>query len=615
MVNSTHVLRIEGMNFDTTVYNTNDLSTIRGSSLCLEAIGCQIDAFLEHQYSAGFARRVMIGAAQAAFLLADLDETGAEEVRSSVDTHLRNAYVQKVNDPPFLETDDLPSLPDLPAERRWVYLRTPAEHMTFSVDVETIIDGDVETALYIAAIRARRRQMRMPNLPRSPGVRLDSGPSAERARLICPIDPLRQVPDNDPTGDATVYVAKHQYPGALEFTEAESETIKKSGNKRIWTSKRSSDLRTYGRDARRTLYPFQLQREGFEDVLRLGLFETHDFAQSFEDINGNAPLGLPASVPGKLAYVYFDGNGFGQLFGQLRKKAGGSAEFSELVANTNALALKALLSRYLENSQDGAPTADVWTRSRTVVLPTKNGREALLRELLRLETLLFGGEDVLMVLPAWLAFELTDFLLREFERFGTAELQKTQATGKVTYRAGLLICDAKTPARRAREIAHDLCEDAKAPYKGKIAPSCLSFHIAESHDLPELSGNTAQKMERLRRLYQVDGVPPDETSAAFRAASGRIAGTFEGVRRLKQEVPKSRIYDLLGALDSVGSEQEREFRLTSRLQSLRGRGGKSLYDLRNLLPAADSATYLRLRVLADLWDYVDPLGADQEVSG
>jgi CRISPR/Cas system CSM-associated protein Csm3 (group 7 of RAMP superfamily) len=88
-----------------------------------------------------------------------------------------------------------------------------------------------------------------------------------------------------------------------------------------------ADLRPYGHDAKRMLYPVMITGRNssskfpLHDYVRAGLFRQEvgpkarnfDFARHFEDIVKDAPEGLSESAKGKLAMMHFDGIEFGAV--------------------------------------------------------------------------------------------------------------------------------------------------------------------------------------------------------------------------------------------------------------------------------------------------------------
>lgn len=625
------VLRAEGVNFGDTIWATTDLSCIRGASLCLEALAIELMAWFEEQKIDAIL--VAHGASVAAFDLPKMTASEALKVRGDVDKRLRESYSAK-QDEPLVMTVPLRASGELLGDRRaQAFHQVPSEHMSVMVDVEEVVGDDLSAALRRAAIRNRRRQMRSPNVPRAPGLNVSGGLGAMTA-VRCPIDPLRFLPDDNDRERATVVMAEDQYPAAIRIDD---EALPK-GLKRVCVSQRVSDLRTYGRSARREIYDFQISHalvgapdadakaslttDELPSIARLeseGLFETHDFARSFADIVVNPDPDLPKSLQGKLAFLHFDGNGFSEL----RDEVGDTRTFSAFVRLVNAQVMERLLLHVLQQDTNG-PRPWSWTHEAQVPIQKGGKNRYGEQRLLRLETLMFGGEDAVMVAPAWLGFELAELGLRLFEESAAKACRHFNLTPDPmpSWRVGMLICDARTPARRAAFAAYKLCEDAKKAHtKATGKTSYLSWHISESHDVPELSGG-ADSIGVLRSFYGDAGLLRDkvaEVPEAFRTAGPGIANLIEGVSELKQMFPKSQVYRLIQALrdkrtasrdaNMAPNDMDSEIKaLAEALALVANRSRKAIDTNRvsQLLPGKGLSPLMRLIVLAELWDYVDP---------
>lgn len=601
---SNWVLRIEGINFDDTVYNTTDLSTIRGSSLALEAIGYEIEALLKQPHQLVQFEKVYIGGSQAVFRLIDATESSVTELAQKLRDHCAGSIKQGDDWPVYVDPGELAAFENFPPDEQLRLLETPSEHMTFAVDVERI-DGAGDAALKIAInkahMRSRRRQMRAPNLPRSPGATATSGKIADRAALRCPIDKDRQT-SQDQTSQAapdlgcTLVVNQDRFPNAVACPDA---ALTAKGLKRIYASKRTADLRPYGRDARRTLYAVQIGVENYRALIAKGLFVTHDFARTFEDITAEPPKGLAPSVPGKLAYVYLDGNGFSKI-----RDAADFAKFAQMCDAITKAMLTGLLNRFLDESAN-----PVWSLRRKIYTRTERYKWGQVdRQLMRLETLIFGGEDACLVMPAWLAFDVTSLMLKLAGDAGNAAVATWGLVDppKISFRAGVLICDARTPARRAVDVAKTLCDDARIEID-KVAQSAISFHISESHDLPEYPG---AMLEALRGPQFGTFADQATTNTAFRATMADWHIQERNVIALKNTFARSQLYALIQELDGdQGATLDQPARFDKFVKTYlnRKRDKFNASDLRDKLPCDPGLPLvLRLKVLAELLDYVDP---------
>ena len=425
---SNWVLRIESINFDGTVCNTTDLSTIRGSSLALEAIGYEIEALLKTLLLPAEFEKIYIGGSQAVFRLISATENSVTVLAQELRDHCAGSIKQGDDWPAYVDPEKLADFANFPPDEQLRLLDTPFEHMTYVVDVERI-DGTDDAALKIAInkahMRSRRRQMRAPNPPRSPGTTASSGMIADRAALRCPIDMDRQITPAPSDLGCTLVVNQDRFPNAVACPDV---ALAAKGLKRIYASKRTADLRPYGLDARRTLYAVQIGVKNYRDLVAKGLFVTHDFARSFDDITAKPPAGLAPSVRGKLAYVYLDGNGFSKI-----RDVSDFAAFAEMCDAITKVMLTGLLNRFLDESAN-----PVWSLGRKIYTRTERYKWGQVdRQLMRLETLIFGGEDACLVMPAWLAFELTSLMLKRAGDAGNAAVANWVVADKpkISFRA------------------------------------------------------------------------------------------------------------------------------------------------------------------------------------
>ncbi len=578
------ILRAEGVNFDDTVFNTNDLSTVRGSSLALEAFVHALDRVWLKKQTKKYTR-CYYGGSQVAFKIEGIDEPEAMRLAAAARVFLSEAKTYPTSWPDYFDHDN--HVPTCPPDNviDSLLLKLPSEHMRFVVEIAEV-KGDLRDAVNRAMWQSRRRQMLAPNLPNSPGADAGTSKIGDRAALICPIDPAQTI---DPS------------------------TINRAGFYDN-TSKRSADLHSYGRDARRMLYPVQLGNAQVVKLVKNGLFDTRDFAQSFHQIVDNSPDGISESARGKLAYLHFDGNGFSKI-----RAENDLGKFSKAVENINAHVLNGLLSAFLPGGHDKAIKARMFSKGKIYVREFGTRED---RELLRFETLLYGGEDFVVVLPAWLAWEFAWKILGWYAD-GVKDHAGSLAGPKMTHRCGMVICDQKMPVRRARDLAYSLCEDAKRAYAGTNAQAALAFHIIESHDIPEETGDTETNISLHRsNLYSVIAgskvkLSADTTAKAFRVLGASRMEYQMALVKLKAVMARSRLYRLIDDLDHCKGDGLDGFLFEKLTEyTTKGRTGASADELIKLLEEGrcpEVPWNLHLKILADLWDYVDPF--DDEPAG
>jgi hypothetical protein len=582
------VLRVEGVNLDATVYNTNDLSVVRGSSLVLEAFGYE----LQKEFPKTGVTAIFTASSTAAYTLHDMTPAQAEAIRDQVLQRLRRRYPQTVATPPFTKpegrADDL-------------FEEMPSEHMTFVsalVPMEAGEDPGEEShlrrPLNLAIARCKRAQMAMPGLPPSPAGTAVTGSVQDRAKVQCPVDPMQQKGDPDD-------------PGAWMWTPPGRYDKRKPGDgpQKTLFSARSAHLRKYGHDARQKVYGWVLGETRLNPLRKKGLFADFVFARHFEDIHElseSVPSGddldkkrkplaevLPGSLPGKLAVIYVDGSGFTRLANERPRS------FPEAVRSLYAEATEALLNTYLDNAGLPGLRADAWRRNRPVL--TGSGKDGALP--LRLETYVVGGDDAIWIVPSFLALELAELVLRTLDKAvarKTAE-DATSAARGAAFRAGVAIAPAGTPFRRIVGLAYQLMNDAKKVAKvGETYVSALSVQPVESMDLRDSSDS----LSVLRSAY--GGA---DAGAAMRWRLADHATTMTGMRELKAHMARGAMMRIAADLEGPGQEAE----LGKILDLQANRGGKSMpeADFRKSLPGDGAPLVQRIRAALDLWDYVDPL--------
>ena len=203
------------------------------------------------------------------------------------------------------------------------------------------------------------------------------------------------------------------------------------------------DRHHYGRDARQRFYRAELG-EG-----------VHDFTDEFAQIADRSELGddvAASNTDGKIAVLYVDGNKFGRRGREaLKVRTDAYRQWSQGVRDHHKHLLESLLAR---------ADADVgWQGT------NNEGRKAL-----RLETLLWGGDEILWVVPAWKGWELAELF------FGHGHVINGQP---VTYAGGLVFCHTKAPIANVVKLAKRLGDVAKHAGKDRHG---LAYEVLESFD-------------------------------------------------------------------------------------------------------------------------------------
>ena len=536
---ATCYLRIEAVNFNETVFDTNDLSATRGASLaCLIAPRLLIEAIAGRQ--GWTCKMIYSGASQAAAKIdCDGDLASAED---KVSRSLQ-AFLAGQSEPEDLEN----AIDGLSQQDReaWTQLASLLPELTFSFAMaEASGDYYVDRCKLEASLR--QRQLQQPSVPpvtRRPG-----------SWAVCSLDGFRPTSAN------------------AEETAGQGRPLSNSVALR----------RRIGREMRRTFY------SRYAEVDDIG-----EFAQSFEDLTRDPPFPdeLPVALKGKMALIYFDGNRFNahrhRLLTEPEAEAASAPveaerKFSEAVESARKRLLRSVLATLKE------PGPANWCPDQE----DGPGR-------LRFETLLWGGDEALFVVPAWSAFRIAGQLLKDFSKPRNWDVEG----GALTHAMGLLICSYKTPIRLAQGLAKELAEEVKTPGPDGALHSRLNYLIVESVEIP------SEGLAAFRRSRYGVGNPGTASVTEYSQFDELMAGmakvaAYDGV-------PRSQVYKAIQ--DFRDHEGNVDTALEGRFRSWKEAGYSSEgVSFLEKAPATFSWPngLITLMRTAELWDYVDPLGLE-----
>lgn len=205
---------------------------------------------------------------------------------------------------------------------------------------------------------------------------------------------------------------------------------------------------------------------------------------------------LPASLKGKMALIHLDGNGFQTQRVNVSGDIDGLQRFSRHLQLLRGDLLADLLD---------------WMRGRPDMLtaPGEDGRRRY-----RFETLLWGGDEVLFVLPAWAAWEAMGVIQKSLATWRTLDGSALHAS------AGMLIADHKTPIKTLTRMAGSLCDAAKHKSgSASIARNLVQAAVLDLLDEPEAEIGAVR-----RRLF---GARSEDGGAMGLAHDRAIAGDGE----------------------------------------------------------------------------------------
>ena len=488
-----YFLRIEGINLDSFVYDTNDLSTVRGGGLLMLELAERTKILLS-DFSC---ETISVGASWGLFKV-DLDE------KIKLKAFLTDINRQLTKEP-FNYQDKNGNLQTL----------TPWQHATWVID---LTKAAIKFKTSRDQAHALNRWQQMQSLSLTVPEQESHQPDIKKA--VCDFDMVR--------------------PASKKWLYKEEKAI----------SHHVLNRRIYGREQKQDFYEKETGIKGLKFSQDLSQLTGHDDRGCTKDIVGN--------IEGKMAVIYLDGNSFGKTQRDLCKEEWEQQEFNNLVKDGQKVFLTNLLNTIKDNPY--------WQNS-------------LHDNRLRLETLLWGGDEIMWVVPAWQGW----WLLATF--FQETETKAWQFKGKqLTHAAGLVFCKHNAPIHRIKNIAHDLAEmvkDKKKKNAGRVA-----YQVLESFDQV---GNNLEKFCDVR-------CPGEVTSEQLIVDGGNMSAVAENIKSLKSkpDFSKRKLNQIVHALYDIDADKVEALAESSGLA-----GMPEIIALKNDL--GDPAHWLHL---LELWDYI-----------
>jgi hypothetical protein len=468
-----YYLRVEAVNLDNFVYDTNDISTIRGGSfLLLDSVN---RLAIDNDFKK-LLRKISTGASAGLFRIIGSDP---DDVQKRVKDYLSN------------KTDG---------------------HTTFVVDT---LDGDNRNFKAVQEqLIAKNRWSQWQQLT------IPWGKGWEEADLPCTLDGVR--------------------PGMVVERFPENKFKKVSSSVKFRRDK--------GKELRNDIYAHILGKTSCP----------YEFTRNLEMLSEDKDQGV---LNKKIAFIYIDGNKFGRIRDEKCTEEKMLQEFDNSVQKDfREAVLKKLLSHMYGN--DASQTAD---------------------KKVRLETLLWGGDEIEWVVPAWKGWEV----LRLFYEF-----DPNHAYSKIplTHAAGIVFCHHNAPIIQIRKLAHRLANLAKSNLASipKLRENGDIFHylILESFDMLEGCLDSF-----LKHYYK----PIDYKELLLK---GQEMQSFsKHMKTVRSDFPRGKVYEIIAAL-----KEKKD------VDDIKKRGIQSCPASRKeeLKVAIDSLlkdNINRWFVIADLWDF------------
>ena len=475
-----YYLQVEAVNLDAFVYDTNDISTIRGGSFVLrEAIRQHAARFLVKR---GFEPVATAASVGLFYYQGELDEDGIiRELMQELESYTQG-------------------------------------HATFQAAVEPAT-GTFEEIRQRLQAKIRRQQMRFPTV---------------------------RVPAFEPT-EQEGYLDGWR-PGVVPYRVDPNV-------KRAKISRATEFRRQEGR---------RLKQDVFREVLGDGVLTPGQWrvVRDLEELARHRDKGV---LDGKMALITLDGNGFGQIRRDRCTTRAKRHAFDQMVQNEVLTPfLQALLHRALND-------ADFQTQS--------EGKKAL-----RLEVLLWGGDEITLVVPAWKGLE-TLALFYDIAR------EKQFEGAPLTYRSALVFCHHNAPILPMRNLAHQLLDVAKDHIASRASGNAVHYLVLESFDVLGMPLNSF-----IAQHYHEDGGP---VYAHLLLDGENMASLGSNLRQIVRHGSKGRAIDVASMLRSGKLTDVEE--LTDAFVA--AMEPEQQTRVRQAVRAVLAGHPQRWYLISDLWDY------------
>ena len=498
-----YYLRVEGMNLGSFVKDTNDLATIRGGSLLLLEAMDLVEKIIIDTFPGYKSSKENITSAieniiqQIQGINHDTSLSKSEKKRKKQQLRKKKKALKEYSNPNndsclatiskgaswgLFELDE--SRDELIDLQKKIIEQFNDEngnykHATIMVDLYQETDGEgYQISRDKVQTLNRWQQLQAPSL----GITLEGD-------TVCAIDQIRPASQQVKWKNETVYI---------------SESVHRR--------------RKYGVEEKKNATFYKSRGALAEDSTRK---LTHDF----EELSCNPPK-YATHLDGKIAFIYIDGNSFGEI---------------------------------QRDSEDP-------DQQRAFDSQTREGRKQVLRDIvagiqdkpdwlnnshLRLETLLWGGDEIIWVVPAWQGWWMLNRFYQLAEKNISYQFDRNgqQVQQRLYHGSAIIFCHHNAPIHRidglARNLADDFAKEKKFKEKNMVA-----YQVLESFDHVGADLKT-HRQERLQGLADdIDHLLVDA------ASMGSIRKTI--LKLKKNSFPTRKIYQIVQAFrDETDPENKR----------------------------------------------------------
>ena len=506
MTDKFQLIKVEAVNIYASVYDTEQLSVIRGSSFLLKKAIIDISEKFK-----GKIDPVSTGASSGLFSVKDNADSLVEDITKYLNDN----------------------------KKKYRYFTFVVEYVK---DVEDTSFQDAKEALV-----AKQRFSQLQSLTIAP-------------------DPQCENENTQPCEMQGVRVCDKKYYLTVD------------GNK-VFVSKSVYDRFSVGRENRSALYKSEIG-DSINDDFTSDL-QTLASSDKYKKLND------------KIAVIYFDGNRFSSILRSKVKDIEGQKDFDNKIQGYRKEFLGNLLKKFSPDNNDTP-----FINARTDKDKDKDKGEC------RLETLLWGGDEMVFVVPAWLGFDVLNFFYKESRDWEYVSIPYKPAPLK--HAGGIVFCSAKTPISKIRYVAQSLADEIKEKEGGRNE-NYFDYIVLESIDYPVESTMN----EFFKNMYGDISDSRYFISPCY--TWGDKVGIKDQLKSILSKTPKGQIYKISNLIIN-NADKETIDKAIKRLSSLMG--DNNLYEeLESTLDALFNPPDIKDNEfnpswkwvhLVELWDYLVP---------
>ncbi|MQX38170.1 hypothetical protein GHC57_16770 [Roseospira navarrensis] len=331
--------------------------------------------------------------------------------------------------------------------------------------------------------------------------------------------------------------------------------------------------RSHGVAKKKRFYAEVLKRDIPGGEGPLPKLDQAEFALHFKQIAASRDNWGP--LANKMAVLYLDGNSFSKIQNGIVRAAtdGPSGAEADARATTglsgeeaDAKAIKALrgfdrtVKRYrarflrsvLADVLDAGSDDPVWWFRTDRDAPEDATREdqdemdaraANIQSRIRLETLLWGGDEIILVMPAWKGWEVAQKFLDHSATWEVKKGPKEEAV-KLHHALGLMFCNHKAPIHRVVGLARAIADHAKKA----VGRECSSLACQTLESFDHIGGDPGARLEELCRPLGAD----PRRMILTREGAAALTKHMEALRS-ERGLPQRQLKRLVRALFVAGS--------------------------------------------------------------